>query len=326
MTRTRLNIFETPARFDGPAARISLTNEVSLMPQITTTDGVKLYCEETGSGRPVVFVHEFSGDYRSWEPQIRYFSRRYRCITFNARGYPPSEVPEQADKYSQRRATEDIRDVLNAFNISAAHIVGYSMGGFATLHFGIMFPQMATSLVVGGVGFGAEPNSTEQFRREVEVVAQRFEQEGAAKFAPIYGSGPGREQYEIKDPRGFQEFLKQLGEHSSKGSALTMRGVQGRRPSPFEMSPQLAKLTVPTLVIHGDEDRPCLPTGVFLKQTIPSAGLMVMPKTGHTANLEEPALFNQAVQDFFATVEAGRWFLRDKRTESAAVLLDTSQH
>jgi pimeloyl-ACP methyl ester carboxylesterase len=81
-------------------------------------------------------------------------------------------------------------------------------------------------------------------------------------------------------------------------------------------------MTVPALIIHGDEDRPCLATGVMLKRAIPSAGLMVLPKSGHTINLEEPALFNQALQDFFAQVESGRWFLRDKRTESAAVLLD----
>jgi pimeloyl-ACP methyl ester carboxylesterase len=288
----------------------------------TTSDGVKLFYEDSGSGRPIVFVHEFSGDYRSWELQVRYFARRYRCVAFNARGYPPSEVPESVEMYSQRRAVDDVRDIMNHLEIDKAHIVGLSMGGFAALHFGIHYPDRAISIVVGAVGFGAEPDKTEQFRHEVELVANRFEQEGAVKFAPIYGSGPGREQYEIKDPRGFQEFLTQLGEHSSKGSALTLRGVQARRPSPFDLVPDLEKMTVPALIIHGDEDRPCLATGALLKRTIPSAGLMVFPKTGHTINLEEPGLFNQAVQDFFSQVESGRWFLRDKRTETPAVLLD----
>jgi pimeloyl-ACP methyl ester carboxylesterase len=289
---------------------------------LKTTDGVKLFCEESGSGRPIVFVHEFSGDHRSWEPQVRYFARRYHCITFNARGYPPSEVPDAIEKYSQQRAVDDIRDVMDHLKIDRAHIVGLSMGGFAALHFGIHYADRAFSIVVGGVGFGAEPDKSEQFRREVELVAQRFEDHGAEKFAPVYGSGPGREQYELKDPRGFREFLTQLGEHSSKGSALTLRGVQARRPSPFDLVPQLEKMTVPALIIHGDEDRPCLGTGALLKRTIPSAGLMVLPKTGHTINLEEPGLFNQALQDFFSQVESGRWPLRDKRTETAAVLLD----
>jgi pimeloyl-ACP methyl ester carboxylesterase len=292
------------------------------MPFMTTSDGVKLLYEDSGSGRPIVFVHEFSGDYRSWEPQVRYFARRYRCITFNARGYPPSEVPEELEMYSQQRAVEDVRDVMNHLKIDKAHVVGLSMGGFAALHMGIRYSQRALSIVVAGVGFGAEPDKKEQFRREAELVAQRFESEGMAKFAPVYGSGPGREQYEMKDPRGFAEFLAQLAEHSATGSALTLRGVQARRPSPFDLVPQLEEMTMPALIMHGDEDRPCLATGVMLKRAIRSAGLMVFPKTGHTINLEEPALFNHALQDFFAQVESGRWLLRDKRTESAAVLLD----
>ena len=293
------------------------------MPYLTTDDQVKLYYEDSGAGRPILFIHEFSGDYRAWELQVRYFARRYRCITYNARGYPPSEVPNSVDKYSQRRAVDDAVGVLDHLKIEKAHIVGLSMGGFAALNFGIHYPERAFSLVVGAAGMGAEPDKAAQFRQEVEVVAGRWESEGAAKFAPIYGAGPGREQLEMKDPRGFKEFIDQLSEHSATGAALTLRGVQARRPSPFELVPQLEQMVVPTLIIHGDEDRSCLGTGAFLKRTIPSAGLMVFPKTGHTINLEEPALFNFAVQDFITQVDSGRWMLRDKRTESAAVLLQT---
>jgi pimeloyl-ACP methyl ester carboxylesterase len=293
------------------------------MSYLTTNDGVRLYYEDGGAGRTILFIHEFSGDYRAWELQVRYFARRYRTITYNARGYPPSEVPGSLDKYSQRRAVDDAVDVLDHLKIDKAHIVGLSMGGFAALHFGIQHAPRATSIVVGAAGMGAEPDKTAQFRQEVEVVARRWEIEGAEKFAPIYGSGPGREQLELKDPRGFKEFIAQLSEHSPQGAALTLRGVQGRRPSPFELVAELEKMTVPTLIIHGDEDRSCLGTGAFLKRTIPSAGLMVFPKTGHTVNLEEPALFNFALQDFFTQVESGRWLLRDKRTETPAVLLNT---
>ena len=293
------------------------------MPYLKTNDGVKLYYEDSGAGRPILFIHEFSGDHRAWELQVRYFARRYRCVTYNARGYPPSDVPDGVERYSQKRAVDDAVDVLNHLAIEKAHVVGLSMGGFAALHFGIHYPDRAFSIVVGAAGMGAEPDKTAQFREEVEIVARRWESEGAQKFAPIYGSGPGREQLEMKDPRGFNEFIAQLSEHSAKGAALTLRGVQARRPSPFELVSQLERMTAPLLIIHGDEDRSCLGTGAFLKRVIPSAGLMVFPKTGHTINLEEPALFNFAVQDFFTQVESGRWMMRDKRTETAAVLLDT---
>jgi pimeloyl-ACP methyl ester carboxylesterase len=295
------------------------------MPYLTTDDGVKLYYEETGSGRPILFIHEFSGDYRAWELQVRYFSRRYRCITFNARGYPPSEVPDSVEKYSQRRAVDDAVNVLDHLKIDKAHVVGLSMGGFAALIYGIHYPNRALSITIGAAGMGAEPDKSEQFKKEVELVARRWETEGAKKFAPIYGSGPGREQLEAKDPRGFKEFIDQLSEHDAKGAALTLRGVQMRRPSPFDLKDELEKMTVPTLILHGDEDRSCLGTGAFMKRTIPSAGLMVFPKTGHTTNLEEPALFNFALQDFFTQVESGRWMLRDKRTETPAVLLVSSR-
>jgi pimeloyl-ACP methyl ester carboxylesterase len=217
---------------------------------------------------------------------------------------------------------DDACNVLDHLKVDKAHVVGLSMGGFAAMHFGVVYPERSLSVVIGGVGFGAEPDKAGQFRAEVEIVARRWLDEGAKAFAPIYGAGPGREQLERKDPRGFREFIEQLSEHSELGAANTLRGVQMRRPSPFEMQDALSRMTVPVLVTHGDEDRPALRTGVFLKETIPSAGLAVLPKTGHTMNLEEPGLFNQLLQEFFDNVESGRWALRDARTEQAAVLLD----
>ena len=80
-----------------PIALRGLGTGKQAMAQVTTRDGVELFYEETGEGLPVVFVHEFAGDWRSWEPQVRYFSRRYRCINFNARGFPPSGVPDDPE-------------------------------------------------------------------------------------------------------------------------------------------------------------------------------------------------------------------------------------
>ena len=285
-----------------------------------TDDGVKLYFEETGRGEPVIFVHEFAGDHRSWEPQLRHFARRYRCITYNARGYPPSDVPEDPSRYSQARASADIKAVLDHLGIARAHIVGLSMGGFATLHFGLSHPEMARALVVAGCGYGAESDRREQFRAEAEAAAQSLENQGMAAFAASYSKGPTRVQFENKDPRGYREFADQLAEHSARGSALTQLGVQRERPSLYDLEDRLAAMAVPTLIVNGDEDEPCLIPGVYLKRTIPSAGLAVLPKTGHTLNLEEPAAFNRLLTDFFDLVEAGRWSLRDPRSISKTIL------
>src|SRR5207302_3845738 len=150
------------------------------MPHITTDDGIKLYIEETGTGIPIIFVHEFAGSYRSWESQVRYFSRRYRCITYNARGYPPSDVPKDSGRYSQERARDDIRAVLDALKIDKAHVVGLSMGGFATMHFGMTYPSRARSLMIGGCGYGAAPDRPEPLAAESETVARTSEAAGLA--------------------------------------------------------------------------------------------------------------------------------------------------
>jgi pimeloyl-ACP methyl ester carboxylesterase len=237
--------------------------EDAALPHLTTDDGVRLYYEEAGTGLPVVFVHEFAGDHRSYETQIRYFSRQYRCIAYNARGYPPSDVPEDFTRYSQDRARDDILAVLDGLKLERAHVAG---------------------------------------------------------AAESYAVGPSRVQLQNKDPRGWAEFKAQLMEHSARGSANTMRGVQKRRPSLYDLVDQMKRLTVPTLIMTGDEDEACLETGLLMKRNIQSAALVMLPRTGHAVNLEEPALFNLFCENFFHQVEAGRWTMRDPRSVTGRIL------
>ena len=143
--------------------------------------------------------------------------------------------------------------------------------------------------------------------------------EGMVKFAEKYAYGPTRVQFENKDPRGFAQFKKELGEHSALGSANTQIGVQAERPSLYDLVGEMRKLTVPTLVLTGDEDWPCLEPGILMKREIPSAALSVMPNCGHTINLEDPDLFNRIVGDFVGQVEAGRWPRRDPRAISTSI-------
>jgi pimeloyl-ACP methyl ester carboxylesterase len=290
------------------------------MPHLTADDGAKLYFEEAGSGLPVVFVHEFAGDYRSYAPQMRYFARRYRCIAYNARGYPPSDVLEDGERYSQDRARDDIRAVLDGLKIDKAHIVGLSMGGFATLHFGFTYPDRARSLVIAGCGYGAQPDQRQKFAEEAEAAAKNFAELGMGKAAEGYALGPTRVQFQNKDPQGWKEFRDQLAEHSTEGAAATMRGVQKRRPSLFDLTDKMKTITAPTLIMTGDEDWPCLEPGLLMKRMIPTSALVVMPNAGHTINLEEPAAFNQHIADFFHAVDVGAWPKRDPRALASGIL------
>ena len=286
------------------------------MPTLKTDDGLKLYYEETGAGVPIIFVHEFAGDYRTWEAQVRHFSRRYRCVTYNARGYPPSDVPAEVESYSQQRARDDIRSVMDGLGIQRAHVVGNSMGGFAALHFGMGCSDRALSCVVAGCGYGAHPAQYAQFQAQSRALAKTMLEEGMVKVAATYGHGAARLQLQAKDPHGFAEFIRTFSEHSAQGSANTMLGYQARRPSLYDLTADMARIAVPVLIIAGDEDDPVLEPSLLMKRTIPGAALAVLPGSGHMTNLEEPALFNRLLEDFFHQVEAGRWPRRAVKGES----------
>ncbi len=289
------------------------------MPYAIADDGVKLYYEESGSGTPLVFVHEFAGDHRSWEPQMRFFARHFRCVTFSARGIPPSDIPQDGSKYSQARARDDVIAILDHIKADRAHIVGLSMGGFAVLHFGIRYPKRAISLVIAGCGYGAEPDKKEKFQAECEVAATAFEKSWA-ETAKKYTVGPTRVQFQNKDPRGWAEFAQQFAEHSGIGQALTMRGVQMKRPSLWELVEDMKKIDVPALIITGDEDDPCIEPAVLMKRAIPTAALLVLPRSGHNVNQEEPDAFNRALLEFFTVVNEGRWTRRDPRSMASGIL------
>ena len=266
-------------------------------------DGVRLYCEETGTGYPIVFVHEFAGDRASWEMQVRYFSRRYRCITYNARGYAPSDVPEDASAYGQARAADDIAAVLDGFGIDRAHVVGLSMGGFATVHFGLRHPARARSLVIAGCGYGAPPDKHAEFSTSARANADRIEEIGMRDFTAEYSRMAARLTLKRKDPRGFDAYLAQFAAHSALGSAMHLRHVQGDRPSLWDFAGPLSELPMPVLAVSGDTDGDCLETGIFLKRTVPDCGLWIAPDTGHAVNLEEPDAFNRELAAFFAAAE-----------------------
>jgi pimeloyl-ACP methyl ester carboxylesterase len=290
------------------------------MPFASTDDGVKLFYEEAGSGTPILFIHEFAGDLGSWEPQVQHFSRRYRCITYNARGYPPSDVPPTPASYSQKRAVRDALAVLDHLGVAKAHIVGLSMGGFATLHIGLDAPERAHSLCVAGCGYGAEPGKREQFRSEAEAAAAMLLEKGMDAFVDRYAFGPTRVQFQNNDPRGFAKFMADFKKHSALGSANTQLGVQRERPSLFDLREAMAKLRVPVLILNGDEDWPCLMPGMMMKEVIPSAAMAIIPNAGHTINIETPDAFNHAVSEFLAWVESGRWPVRDVRATGKSIL------
>jgi 3-oxoadipate enol-lactonase len=284
------------------------------MPYATTRDNVRLYFEEAGHGTPIIFLHEFAADHTNWEPQMRYFSRRHRCIAYSARGYTPSDVPSSPEVYTYKHFYTDALAVLDHLGIPKAHFVGLSMGSYSSLQVGLNAPERAMSLTLAAVGSGSDLGSLDAFRRQCQANAEQYEKIGAAEVAKATREAPSRVPFLVKDPRGHADFYDALARHDSNGSANTMRSFQGGRPSIYTLTEAIRKVPTPALIICGDEDDNCVEPSLFLKKHLPASGLAFFPKSGHVLNLEEPALFNETVERFIAQVEAGRWPSRDPRS------------
>jgi pimeloyl-ACP methyl ester carboxylesterase len=267
-----------------------------LMPEVQVDD-IQLYYETSGEGIPIIFVHEFAGDCSSWKVQMRFFSRSYRVVAYNARGYPPSSVPEDPSSYSQDFAVNDLTGIIDTLRLAPCHVIGLSMGAYAALHLGLRYPKLVRSIVLAGCGYGSDPEERKSFQLESQQIANLIETEGMEAFVKQYSDGPTRIQLKKKNPSGYAEFKRNLLTRSPKGLANTLRGIQAVRSSIFDLD-GLEKMKVPMLILTGDQDWPCLNPNLFLKKKIQTATMSILPNSGHTLNLEEPELFNKLVQDF----------------------------
>jgi pimeloyl-ACP methyl ester carboxylesterase len=275
------------------------------MPQAKAADGTSLYYESQGSGPAIIFVHELAGTCHSFDLQVAALKGNYRCIAFNARGYPPSEVPRSVELYSQGHAAADIGAVFDGFGLKDAHIIGVSMGSASTLQFAIRHPARTRSITLTSIGSGSDMKPGE-FAANMEVLAELTLKSGMRALAEHYGSTPTRYRLKDKNPPEYKNFIEQLAAGSPLGITNTMRGVQQKRAPLYAHKEKIAALAVPALVVLGEEDEPCIKPSHFLKETLPGARLEVVPKTGHAVNLEEPALYNRLVMGFIEGVEAKR--------------------
>lgn len=260
------------------------------MKPIRSADGTRLHCEDGGAGMPVVFVHEYGGSCRSFDLQVAALRARYRCVAFNARGYPPSEVPTPVESYSQDHAVTDIAAVMDGLELERAHLVGVSMGAASTLQYALKEPGRVVSATLVGIGSGSDDPAT--FRANAEANARLLQSGGMAALAAQMNESPTRRRLKDKNPPEFRRFNQQLLAMSPLGHANTSRGVQGRRPTLYVHEERLAGLHVPVLVVVGDEDEPCRKPSDFLERVLPDARLRVFPRTGHCVNLENPGEFN----------------------------------
>lgn len=275
------------------------------MPQAKASDGTKLYYESQGSGPAIVFVHELAGTCHSFDLQVAALKGKYRCLTFNARGYPPSDVPGSVDSYSQDIAAEDIGAVLDAAGEKDAHVMGVSMGSAAALQFALAHPERVRSAILCSIGSGSDAKPDE-YVANMEAMAARVEKNGMDQIRQNFTTSPARLKLKEKSPVEYEKFLGEIEKFSVQGLTNTMRGVQKRRPPLYAHKDKIAAMNIPTLVVLGGIDQGCEKPSHFLKATLPGARLEILPNTGHGVNLEEPERVNRMVEEFVAGVEARR--------------------
>ena len=287
---------------------------------LAPSNGARVYFDSAGTGQPIVFVHEFAGDYRTWDDQMRHFARGWKVVTMSARGYPNSDAPDDEALYGQSFFTADIVAVMDAAHIAKAHVVGLSMGAYAALDVAIKHPDRVLSVVAAGGGSGSPLATRAAFQAECRATAAQFDVTGKID-AHAMGMGPTRIQLKNKDPIGWARFVAQLAEHPAHAAAKTLRTVQAQRSSLYEREAELKAIQCPVLLMVGDEDEPCLDVNLWMKRLMPVADLLVLPGTGHAVNLEEPGLFNQCVEQFLARVDGSRWRRRDPAARFGAGVL-----
>ena len=267
--------------------------------------GADLYYESTGEGVPLVLCHEFAGDMRAWEPQVRFLARRYRVVAWNYRGYPPSDVPEATDAYSPEGLVADLLGLIDGLELDRVHLAGLATGGNLVLNFAIAHADRVRSLIVAGAGAGTVDRAA--WLEAAERFADDIARDGSEGIVANVADAPQRVIFRTKDPRGFKEFVDGMRRLSPVGAEHVMREVLIPRAPVFELAEGIRRLSMPVLVMCGDQDAPAFEPSRFIRDTAPHAGLAVVPMCGHTLNSEEPELFNRLAGSFLAAVDAGRW-------------------
>jgi pimeloyl-ACP methyl ester carboxylesterase len=276
------------------------------MPFIKSVN-TRLYYEDRGSGPAIVFVHEFGSDMRSWQAVVDRLHSCHRCITFNARGYPPSQVEDLPESYGLDVSVNDLQNLILQLNLQDFWIVGASMGAFVALEWALTHAGAAKGVVLSGLGTGAKLEAQQAARSRAFDLANLFESGRGEIAADMLYGAHSRRRLKQKNPEFWLDLRDQAAHFSGFGAAHSLRQHQAKRVPLVQYEARLAEHLAPILLISGDEDADCLDVNTYLKRVFPASGLWVCPQTGHLVHAEEPEAFVKAVSDFMDQVTAGRW-------------------
>ncbi len=267
------------------------------MPYFTADDGVRLWYDDTGhaNGHVIVFAHEFGGDPRSWNDQVTAFAPTSRCIRYAARGFAPSDVPQEKSSYGQDRSTRDLEQLADHLGLDGFHLVGCSMGSFTSLMFACQQPRRLASLTLCGVSSG--PHDDEEraayhagLRQEIDMLADGAGEGSSRWFAEDIGNAT----LAAKHPRRWAGYLERTLHQSHHGALMTVSTLHWDRISLKSITDELAAIQAQVLLIYGQEDLPRVDeSSRWLAEVLPHNRLCPVPGTSHLVQVEEPNRFNE---------------------------------
>src|SRR5215510_1849558 len=264
--------------------------------------GVSLYYEEAGAGAPLLLIHAFPVGRTMWESQVRFFTSHFRVITYDCRGFGRSEAPTSPTAYSQAHSVGDARGLLEHLRVGPAAVCGLSMGGNIALNLALAHPEAVRALVLCDTGAGSEdPGSFRARCVEYAEATQRgmdgfFEQ---LMLWPVFGDF-------VKGPRESALLREMVLAQPPHGIGLTALHTLASRLPVYALKERLESLRIPTLVVYGERDAPCVESSEFLAGTIPGARLWRVPGGSHFVNLDTTDEFNATVGAFLREHGADR--------------------
>ncbi len=270
---------------------------------IARVNGIGIYYEEHGRGRPLVWSHGFACGAKMWEPQVAAFAGRYRVIVYDVRGHGASEVPPAAEAYSQPTSVEDLSQLLRHLGITGACVGGLSMGGNIALNLSLAHPEIVAGLIIADTGAGSD--EPEDWRSKCREWAAILEARGIEAFADVMTADPLLAHYVAQGPEAARHMRSLVTTHRANGLAHTLRGVLATRPTIYALEPRLKALQVPALIIVGEHDEPCVKVSRYMAETLPRAELVEIKGVGHMTNLEDPTSFSVVVERFLARLWCG---------------------
>ncbi len=271
------------------------------MSTIQTRDGCSLFYEDQGEGEAIVFVHEFGGDYRSWTHQVAHFEAAFRCITYSARGFKPSSVPAQRSAYGQAQASADLLALLDGLGLEAVHLVGASMGSFTSLDFALDHAGRVRSLTLVGISSGPRDEEERETYRSgwVTPEVRRREAQREAGAVSVLEEDPAYRRFQSANPESWRRYVANLREQSVSGALHVLQTLHWNRRSLWKDRERLANLSLPVLLVMGDEDYYLVDeTNRFLNDVVPDSRLHVFAGTGHLVNIENARSFNELLHCF----------------------------